>query len=139
MKIYLAYKLSGENIERVKLELLEIEEVINCLGHQPFIFIKDAQNWVPWREPKRVINEAMKHMKSCDAIISIICTNEKGEGMLLETGFMKALNKKVIVASKHGVRAVLLKAIADYAFEFKDIEEFRIKLSKCLFKLSKTK
>ena len=75
----------------------------------------------------------MENMRKCDAILSIIETQEKGEGLLLESGYMKALGKKVIVASKPEGRAVLLKGMADGVFEFNDMKEFEEKLKKALF------
>ena len=132
MKIYLAYKLSDRNLEEVKERLLEIDKVVKKLGHETFIFIRDIQNWKPNGEPKLIMEKAMENMKKCDAILSIIETQEKGEGLLLESGYMKALGKKVIVASKPEGRAVLLKGMADEVFEFNNMKEFEEKLRKIL-------
>ena len=132
MKIYVAYKLSGADLNELKLKLIEVDKIIKELGHESFIFIRDIQNWIPGSDPKKTMEEAMKKMKECDAILSIIETKEKGEGMLLETGFMKALGKRVIVASAPNGRGILLKAIADEVFEFKDMEEFKDKLRKVI-------
>ena len=133
MKIYLAYKLSDRNLEEVKERLLEIDKVVKKLGHETFIFVRDIQNWKPNGEPKLIMEKAMENMRKCDAILSIIETQEKGEGLLLESGYMKALGKKVIVASKPEGRAVLLKGMADGVFEFNDMKEFEEKLKKALF------
>jgi NADPH:quinone reductase-like Zn-dependent oxidoreductase len=52
--------------------------------------------------------------------------------MLLESGYMKALGKKLIVASRPEGRAILLKALADDVFEFSSMGEFKDKLKKII-------
>jgi len=135
MKIYIAYKLSGVDIAVLQKKLEEVSDIIENLGHRSFVFVRDMQQWKPGgMEPKEVMNKAMEQMKKCDAIISIIETQEKGEGLLIESGFMKGLGKKVIVAAGPEGRGFMLKAIADEVFEFKDMAEFKKKLSKILKK-----
>jgi nucleoside 2-deoxyribosyltransferase len=129
MKIYLAYKLSERDSAEVRAKLEEIDSVIKKLGHKTFIFMRDVQDWSPGgMQPREIMKRAIKEMKKCDTIISIIEVQEKGEGMLLESGFMKALGKKLIVASSPEGRGILLKGMADEVFEFKDMKEFEEKL-----------
>jgi nucleoside 2-deoxyribosyltransferase len=129
MKIYLAYKLSERDSAEVRAKLEEIDSVIKKLGHKTFIFMRDVQDWSPGgMQPREIMKRAIKEMKKCDTIISIIEVQEKGEGMLLESGFMKALGKKLIVASSPEGRGILLKGMADEVFEFKDMTEFEEKL-----------
>jgi nucleoside 2-deoxyribosyltransferase len=133
MKIYLAYKLSERDPAEVKLKLQEMDSIIKKLGHKTFIFMRDVQDWNPGgMEPKEIMKRAMKEMKKCDIILSIIEVQEKGEGMLLESGFMKALGKKLIVASSPEGRGILLKGMADEVFEFKDMKEFEGKLKRII-------
>tara|TARA_Y100000310_G_C20628822_1_gene787465 strand:+ start:444 stop:857 length:414 start_codon:yes stop_codon:yes gene_type:complete len=133
MKIYLAYKLSGSDEEQLKNRLESISNLIEETGNESFLFMRDVQNWQPGgMEPKEIMDRAMQEMKSCDAIISIIETQEKGEGLLIESGFMKALGKNVIIAAGPKGRGFLLKAIADELIEFKDVEDLREKLKRAL-------
>jgi nucleoside 2-deoxyribosyltransferase len=129
MKIYIAYKLSGVDKGELQKGLESISNTLTKLGHKTFIFMRDVQNWQPGgMHPDKIMQRAMQEMKSCDAILSIIETQEKGEGLLIETGFMKALGKKVIVASGVNGRGFLLKAIADELIEFGDEEDLNVKL-----------
>lgn len=135
MKIYIAYKLSGVDFIKLQKRLEEVSNIIEELGYQSFIFVRDMQQWKPGgMEPQEIMKNALEQMKKCDAIISIIETQEKGEGLLIESGMMKGLGKKVIVASSPEGRGFLLKGIADEAFEFKDMDEFKKKLGKILKK-----
>lgn len=132
MKIYLAYKLSNRDFEEVKKRLIEVDKIVKELGHETFIFLRDVQNWQPKGTPKEIMEEAMTHMKKCDAVLTIVETQEKGEGLLLETGFMKGINKKVIVAIGKEGRANLLKGMADEVFEFRGMVEFKEKLNQSI-------
>ncbi len=135
MKIYIAYKLSGVDLIELQKKLEEISRSIEDSGHKTFIFVRDMQQWKPGKMGlKEVMDKAMIEMKKCDAILSIIDTQEKGEGLLIESGFMKALGKKVIVACGPDGRGFMLKAIADELIEFKDLEDLKRKLKKILKK-----
>lgn len=137
MKIYIAYKLSGAEFEILKKRLEEIDRIIKELKYETFIFIRDIQNWIPNGDPKSIIEKAMEHIKQCDIILSIVETKEKGEGMLLENGYARALGKTLIVASKPEGRAIMLKAMADKVFEYDNFKEFKEKLKKILDSLPK--
>ena len=132
MKIYLAYKLSNRDFEEVRSRLIEVDKIVKELGHETFIFLRDIQNWKPRGTPQEIMEKAMENMKKCDCVLTIVETQEKGEGLLLETGFMKGINKKVIVAIGKEGRANLLKGMADEVFEFEDMGEFKRKLNKWL-------
>ena len=133
MKVYIAYKLSNTDQEKLKPKLEQTSQIIENLGHESFIFLRDCENWNPkGKDPKWVMKKAMEEMKQCDVILALVETQEKGEGMLLESGYMKALGKKVIVARKPQGRAILLRAIADEEFEYKNVNEFKKKLQNVL-------
>ena len=132
MKIHIAYKLSGTDFNLLKEKLQETDKIIRELGHETFIFIRDIQNWAPNGDPKIIIKKAFENVKKCDLILCIIETAEKGEGMLLESGYAKASGKKIIVASKPEGRAIMLKAMADRVFEYKTFEEFKERLKDSL-------
>jgi|TARA_B100002003_G_scaffold251555_1_gene295822 nucleoside 2-deoxyribosyltransferase len=131
MKIYIAYKLSGVDREQLQKRLESISKTIEETGNKSFIFMRDIQDWQPGDiGPKEIMDKAMKEMRNCDAILSIIETQEKGEGLLLESGFMKALGKKVIIATGPNGRGFLLKAIADELIEFENEGDLKEKLKK---------
>jgi len=47
-----------------------------------------------------IIHQAFDEVKKSDAIIALIESEEKSEGMLLEIGYAKAVGKKLIVVIK---------------------------------------
>ncbi len=85
-------------------------------------------------EPKEIMSRASKEMKKSDVILSILEVADKGEGLLIESGFMKGLGKKLIVASKKDCRGFLLKGIADEVIEYEDFDDFEKSLKNALGK-----
>ena len=85
------------------------------------------------------MQEATKQLKQCDILLALVESQEKGEGMLIESGYAKGLGKKVIVAKKPEGRAILLKAIADYNIEYTNFDELKEKLNATLKKEVKEK
>jgi len=129
MRVYIAYKLSGMELESLKKRLEEITNIIESLGHETFIFVRDVQNWSPGgMKPQEIMKRARSEMEKSDIILSILEVADKGEGLLIESGYMKGLGKKLIVATKKDCRGFLLKGIADEVFEYEDVEELEEEL-----------
>ena len=125
MKVYISYKLSNMNIFRLRHILANVDTILKKLGHKTFIFMRDVQNFQPGNlDPNVIMEHAKLNLRECDAVLALVQSNEKGEGMLLESGFMKGIGKKLIVANAPNSRAVLLNALADYSFDFSDWNEF---------------
>ncbi len=134
MRVYVAYKLSGEEEDKVIKLLKKISQILEDLKINNFIFLRDIQKWKNKKlSPKEIMDIALKNMKECDLVLAILETSDKSEGMLIETGYAKALGKKIIVASKPNTKAIMLKAIADHVFEFNDLDDFKEKFKSTLF------
>lgn len=132
-KVYIAYKLNGSNPRELRNMLEDISLTIENIGYGTFVFVRDIQNWKPGNiNPKEIMNIATKEMKKCDIILSILGDKEKGEGMLIESGYMKALGRKLIVASSPESRGILIKGLADEIVEYKDLGDLKEKLKKIL-------
>ena len=137
MKVYVAYQLAGHSLKKQTATLKGIARMLDEIGHQSFIFLRDIQNWNPGGiTPKEIITKAIQNLKSCDVLLAVMETPKKSEGMLLESGYMKGLGKKVIVASKPHDKGILLKAISDSSFEYKNLDDFKKSLKKSLNNLS---
>jgi nucleoside 2-deoxyribosyltransferase len=140
MKIYIAYKFSNADQEKLRQTLEKTSSIIEELGHESFIFLRDCENWNPkGKTPKWIMQEATKNLQQCDMLLALVESQEKGEGMLIESGFAKGLGKKVIVAKKPEGRAILLKAISDYDIEYTTFDELKEKLNATLKKEVKEK
>ena len=75
---------------------------------------------------KEVVEKASKAVEKCDIIL--IEASEKSNGMYFETGYAKALGKKIIVIHKTGTEANFPESAADVSIEYDDFEDLREKL-----------
>ncbi len=124
MRYFIAYKFLGSNKEELKDKLNIISSSIEEIGHIPFVFFRDKQNWGTIQMPvKKIISGAFSELKKSDVFLAFVESAEKSEGMLLEAGYAKALNKKMILAIKKGIDLRFLRSIADTIIEFENISD----------------
>jgi hypothetical protein len=72
-------------------------------------------------------------LKKSDVFFAFVESNEKSEGLLLEAGYAKAQNKKIILAIKKDVNLRFLRAIADSIVEFEDMNDLKEKMKDAIF------
>jgi len=130
MKLFIAHKFRGVNRVELKKKLEIIISILEKKGYQTFSYFRDKENWKPKSFPQgRVIKEAFGEIKKCDAILCFVNSKELSEGMSLETGFAKALNKKIILVISKKYSFPTLEAISDKIIRFNDLDDLIKKLS----------
>lgn len=131
MRYYIAYKFQGSDKDKLKENLNFISSSIEKVDHTPFIFLRDIQKWGSVkRTTDEIISSAFLEIKKSDVFFAFIENDEKSEGMLIEAGYAKASNKKIILAIKKGINLRFLKSIADTIIEFEDISELENRIQK---------
>jgi len=138
MKYYIAYKFSGVDKANLKKVLVDVAEIIESYNNTTFISHRDLQNWGETiTDSKEIIIKSLTKLKNTDAILCLVLSGEKSEGMLIEVGYAKALGKKIIVAKQKDARIVFLKDIADDLIEFDIQEDLNEKLKEYFIKNQK--
>jgi len=122
-KIYIAYKFKEQNPKELRKKLEELSKIIEeTTNYKTFIFFRDAQNWGKIKmDAEKLVSEACKALKKCDAII--VEASEKARGAYFEVGYAKALGKKIIVIHQEGTEADFLEAAADKSIVYEDFED----------------
>lgn len=120
MKIFVSYAVTGEDPAKVKqllrrvrdaLEGLHVSYHINCFadGYEPLVK-GDAT-------PDEYLRFAFKQLGDSDAVLILMTSPRRSEGMLMEVGAAAWLKKKVILAQhESSVGQTYLPTIADEAF-----------------------
>ncbi len=133
MKIFVSYRFRGENKKDLKSKLEKITSILENNGHQSFVYFRDKENWkTKCLPPGKAIKEAFKEIKKCDAVLGFLDQKEMSEGMLLEFGFAKALNKKLILLISSKYSRPTLEALSDKAVKFKQLKNLEKNLGKYL-------
>ena len=130
MRVFVAYKIKGEDLAQLRQKLEELSRIIEDAGHKTFIFLRDVEHWKTGMDIKEIVRRAMKELAKCDVIVAEV--SEKARGTYFEIGYAKALGKKVIIIYRKGSEVNFLKAAADAAVEYENLADLKIKLPKAL-------
>lgn len=127
MKIQLAYRFTGENEKTLLAQLKRIKTILENNKHKTYIPVLDPDR--P-SEKKALFLNTLKKLDSADAILALIKSDEKSEGMLMEIGYAWGKNKKLIIAINKDVKNTHMREFADILIEFSDIDDLYEKLEK---------
>ena len=126
MRLFLAQRITGENINKLREESTRIIDILKEKGHGCYCTLLEGESFEK-KSKKDIMNHAFKEIDNSDALLVILRSNDKSEGLLMEIGY--SLNKKkIILAINQNVKETYLKDIADSVIEFEDIEELYTKL-----------
>ncbi|MCK4453881.1 hypothetical protein KAU51_00845 [Candidatus Parcubacteria bacterium] len=124
MKIFISHKFRGVNKKSLRKKLEKISFVLEKSEHKTFIFFRDKKNWEEREFPSgQVILEAFSQIKKCDILFGFIDNQKMSESMLLEIGFAKALNKKIVLLISKKCSFPTLEAVSDRVIKFDDIKQ----------------
>lgn len=131
-RVYIGYRFSTE---RDKLELRKrLEKLSVCfngLGFETFIFYRDVEHWKKAKlSKKEIIFGALEELKKSDVFCFFNDYPDKGEGVILETGFAKALDKKIIFLNCCGAGYNYIGELADKIVNAESFEDLLNNLSK---------
>ena len=131
MRVFISYKFRGANKANLKRKLEEVSSILEKNGHQTVLYFRDKENWQTRNfPPGKVIKEAFEEIRKCDAVLAFIDHKETSEGALLEIGYAKALNKKIILLISEKHPSLTLEAISDKLIKFSSFKELNKKLRK---------
>ncbi|MDQ7814620.1 MAG: nucleoside 2-deoxyribosyltransferase [Patescibacteria group bacterium] len=104
MKIWLAYRFTGADIEELRKRLELIRSSFAAIGMTVVTMIQDIQNWEATRLPKaEVVRRAYELMPSCDGCVCIYHDASPSEGRGWDAGFFAALGKPTVMALRDGI------------------------------------
>ncbi len=129
MKIFLAYKFTGEIPKELTKILGQLKKILESQGHFVFCSL--------WKEDyfrennftnKQILKHSLKEIKRSDIFLALVKSDEKSEGLLLEAGYAMAQDKKIVLLIKRDIPTVFLSEAADQIIEFSDLSELDDKL-----------
>lgn len=113
MKIYLAFRFTGEDLNVLNEEISQITHAILESGNQVFCSLDLEHYYMDHHfTGKEIVEYSLNQLNSCDALLAYIKSPEKSEGMLMEIGFAIAKKKDVYLLMKEGVQTNYVHAIA---------------------------
>lgn len=127
MRAYIAISFS-----RRKLMDKEISAIIDTLNEfkiASFVFVDHYK--FDLSEERQMMQQAMADMDNCDLLLAE--TSEKGIGIGIEVGYVKAKGKPVIyLRQKDAAHSSTVSGISDFQIIYLDASELKIKLASVL-------
>ena len=119
MKVFISYRHTGEDLERLRELLGLVRNTFLHLGAEVYCtFFDEKISQFEQRSACDVMHHALKMIDRCDVLFAVQTSSEKSEGMLIEVGYCIARNTPIIVATKSGAQETYLPQIGTYAFSW---------------------
>jgi nucleoside 2-deoxyribosyltransferase len=118
MRIFVAYRATGEDEHTLLQNLRIISDAIHTAGHEPYCthLQKEA---MPNADK---IKTAFGKIDESDALLAFVHSEEKSEGMTLEIGYAYGKKKPIHVFTRASVHLVSFE-LADTVTEWGSLEE----------------
>ena len=127
MRIFIGQGVTGENIEKIKKELVRVYSTLEESGHTCYDTLRDGTEELS-RQPKRKrLEYAFREIDDSDAFLAIVRSERKSEGMLIEFGYALSQGKKMILAVKRNMNTSL-RELADNIIEYENSNDLVKKL-----------
>lgn len=128
MKIFIGQRVTNEFFGKLKSESMQIIDVLKKSSHKAYCTLCEEESFQDtaggW------LKHAFKEIDKADIFLSIVRSEDKSEGLLMEIGYCLAKNKKIILAINKKVEDTYLREIADEVIEFDNFEDLKNKLRK---------
>ena len=113
MKIYIAYRFTGEDPKVLRADMDAISSALNNLGKEIFCSFDREQYFKDNNfTGKNIIEFSLNQMDNCDVVLCYIKSPEKSEGLLIEIGYAIAKNKDVYLLTEKDIKTTYLHEIA---------------------------
>lgn len=130
MRIYLAFRFTGEDPRKLEPEIRIISDAISKNGHEVFCCLWHEDYFKQQKfTNKQILEFALQEIDKSDALFAYIKSPEKSEGMLLETGYALAKGKPIFAAIKKGVKSNFVAEIAQHVAVYQNLEDLLDQLS----------
>ncbi len=96
MKLFCSFAFTGEDPQELDGRMRLVVETLNKNGHDAYCNLYDDYR-KSLAGPKAVIDYAVEKLKTCEAVVAIVSSERRSEGLLIEVGVALALNKPVYV------------------------------------------
>jgi len=129
MKIYLAYRFTGEDPIVLRADMDRISKALINLGHEIYCSFDREQYFIDNNfTGKQIVGYSLDKMNDCDAVLAYIKSPEKSEGLLIEMGYAIAKNKGIYLLTGNGVKTTYLYQIAKNHVAFSATSEITQKI-----------
>ncbi len=96
MKVFLSFRYTGESREGLEQFFYPLRDKLAFLGHEVYLSLDDL---ITWESSELTLREkfarTFSELETSDALVVVVRTPDRSEGMLMEAGFALALRKPI--------------------------------------------
>lgn len=118
MKYFISFRYTGETTQALQEVLYPVRDVLIAAGHEVYLSLDDLETWgddgltVPEK-----FRRTFAHLGTCDALLVIVRSPDRSEGMLMEVGYALARGMPMYLAVAVGVQTYI-RDVATRVAEF---------------------
>ncbi len=129
MKIFLSFRYTGESREELQEFFYPLRDKLASHGHKVYLSLDDLVTWECNKlSLKEKFARTFKELEASDALVVVVRTTDKSEGMLMEVGFALAFHKPIYLYLAKGVDTYI-REVATSVVEFTGHAELLEKIS----------
>lgn len=123
MKVFISYKHTGEDLERLKDNLDKVCSSIKEQKHEVFCIMLDNEEILKGDfDLKKTFKNSFENIDDSDIFLMFVNSSDLSTGMFIELGYAFAKGKRVILLINKNVQSYLRELI-DEIIEFEDLEK----------------
>jgi nucleoside 2-deoxyribosyltransferase len=128
-RVFISYRFTGEDPEKLKKLIPQIHETIEEAGHDTYSTVFDSEQFAneKW-SGKQIMQKAFKEMDKSDLILFFVSSIEISQGMLVELGYSLGKKKRIILAIQKEIRDSIFRRQIEEVIEFEDLADLKKKL-----------
>jgi len=130
MKFFIAQRVTGEDMIKLKEESIKIVRSLKKAGHEAYCTMLEDVEEFNKKSKREIMKHAFNEINNSDAIFVVVRREDKSEGLLMEVGYTFGKKKKIILAINSDVKNTYIRDIADEVIEFKNTDDLINKISK---------
>lgn len=118
MKYFISFRYTGETTQSLQEVLYPVRDALVAAGHEVYLSLDDLETWGNdgLSMPEK-FHRTFAHLDSCDAILVIVRSPDRSEGMLMEVGFALARGIPIYLVVAVGVQTYI-RDVATRVAEF---------------------
>lgn len=129
MKIFVSFRYTGETYESLVEFFRPVCDTLERAGHTVFCSLwKEESYKQQGLSPRDMLFDTCNEMNSRDALLAVVRSSDRSEGMLMEVGYALA-KKKPVYAAVHADVFTYIPDVAHKSIRFSTSAELLTKLS----------
>ncbi len=126
MKVFIAYRFTGEDPQQLEPMLRSIIEAFNDRGVEAYsTFFDDLEFQDKSMSAKEIMVHAFRKIDDSDLLFVVQTSDNKSEGMIMEVGYCIAKHKPIVAAVRNTVGYTYVPDMAHISFRWQDNDGLR--------------